>query len=136
MAIRQYCGRFGGVWLLLAGVMLSGCGGSGKPEGSVSGKVTYNGNPVTSGTVNFLSPAGVGAQATINNGAYQVNGPLATGEYSVYVAPPLPMPQPPGTKLAPPPKFDVPAKYQDVKLSGLKVTVKVGRNDLPVAIKD
>ncbi|MDB5339948.1 MAG: hypothetical protein JWN70_5567 [Planctomycetaceae bacterium] len=136
MAIQRDWGRFGGVWLLLAGMLLSGCGGSGKPEGSVAGKVTYNGNPVTSGTVNFLSTAGVGAQAKINNGAYQVNGPLATGEYSVYVAPPLPTPQPPGTKPVPPPKFEVPAKYQDAKQSGLKVTVKAGRNDLPVTIKD
>ncbi len=136
MAIQRYCGSLGSVWLLVAAVMLCGCGGSGKPEGSVAGKVTYNGNPVTSGTVNFLSTAGVGAQAPINNGTYQVNGPLATGEYSVYVAPPLPTPQPPGTKPAPPPKFEVPAKYRDAKQSGLKVTVKAGRNDLPVEIKD
>lgn len=136
MAIQQNCGRFAGICLLLTSLLLGGCGGSGKPEGSVAGKVTYNGNPVTSGTVNFLSTAGVGADAQIKNGAYQVNGPLAAGEYSVYLAPPLPTPQPPGTKVAPPPQFEVPAKYQDAKQSGLKVVVKAGKNDLPVEIKD
>lgn len=135
MAIQRIFDRAGLAWLALAIVVASGCG-AGKPEGSVSGKVTYNGNPVAAGSVNFLSTAGVGAQAPISNGTYSVNGPLATGEYSVYVAPPLPTPQPPGTKPAPPPKFDVPAKFQDAKTSGLKLTVKTGKNDLPIEIKD
>jgi len=135
MAIQRIFGQARRASLVLAIVVASGCSG-GKPEGSVSGKVTYQGNPVAGGSVNFLSTAGVGAQAPISNGTYSVNGPLATGEYAVYVAPPLPTPQPPGTKPAPPPKFEVPTKFQDAKTSGLKVSVKPGKNDLPIEIKD
>lgn len=135
MAIQRIFDRARLAWLVMAIVVAGGCG-SGKPEGSVSGKVTYQGNPVATGSVNFLSTAGVGAQAAISNGTYSVNGPLATGEYSVYVAAPLPTPQPPGAKPTPPPKFEVPPKFQDAKTSGLKVTVKTGKNDLPIEIKD
>jgi hypothetical protein len=120
---------------LLLALFLTGCGG-GKPEGTVSGKVLFKGNPVAGGTVNLLSAAGVGAQAPVKDGAYQVNGALAVGDYVVYLSPPRPTPQPPGSKPLPPPPFDVPVKYQDVKTSGLKVTVKAGSNTLPIEIKE
>ncbi len=127
----------GWVCLCVTALVLTGCGGGGgKPTGSVAGKVTYNGNPVAAGNVNLLSTAGVGAQAAISNGAYKIDSPLPAGEYSVYVSAPLPTPQPPGKPAAPVAKFEVPQKYQDAKQSGLKLTIKPGRNDLPIDIKD
>ena len=133
MAIRGVFRRV--LPVLLLALSLTGCGG-GKPEGTVSGKVLFKGNPVAGGTVNLLSAAGVGGDATIKDGAYQVNGSLAVGDYVVYLSPPRPTPQPPGSKPPPLPPFDVPAKYQDVKTSGLKVTVKAGSNTLPIDIKE
>lgn len=126
----------GWVCLCVTALVLTGCGAGSKPTGSVAGKVTYNGNPVAGGNVNLLSTAGVGAQAAISNGAYKIEAALPAGEYAVYVSAPLPTPQPPGKPAAPAPKFEVPQKYQDAKSSGLKLTIKPGRNDLPIEIKD
>jgi hypothetical protein len=62
------------VWLLLAGTLLAG--GCGKSTGSVSGKVTYKGQPLSSGKVTFL-----GERAS----AFGLIGP--DGTYSIPNAP-------------------------------------------------
>lgn len=123
--------------LVLAAVVLAatGCGG-GQTTGSVSGTVTYNGKPVTSGDVNFISSTGTAALAKLDEtGGYKIDA-LQAGEYKVYVTPPLPEPQAPGAKAGPPRKFEVPPKFRDATTSGVKVTVKGGSNDLPISLKD
>ena len=104
-----------------------GCGPAEPPRGSVSGKVTYNGQPLASGAVAVIvtlidEGAGEGASARIDSsGNYHIPTILA-GEYAVavYNEPPQP-----GGKVV---KLDIPDKYQDVLSSGLKVTVKEGKN--------
>ena len=106
-----------------------GCDGTGS-GGTVSGTVVHNGAPVTSGSVNFVSPTGTAAIAAIDDsGKYAIEGELEPGEYTVYVSPPEPPPPAPG--VVPPPRkaFPVPRKFQAAESSGVRVTVKPGSND-------
>lgn len=128
--------RFAGGWLPVVLALVAGCGGE-KPTGSVSGAVSYKGAPVTAGSINFLSKTGAGAVAKIDSGGrFKLDGELEAGEYKVYATPPVPEPQAPGTKVAAPPKFEVPAKFRDPASSNTTVTVKVGSNDIPIEFKD
>ena len=123
-------------FLLLSMVVTAvGCSNE-KPTGTLSGAVTYNGSPVNAGAINFISADGAGAESPIEGGEYAVEGALPVGQYSVFLSPPRPQPQPPGKPPIPAAKFDVPAKFHSSASSGLKVTVEAGKNDLPVEIKD
>ena len=121
--------------LLLMGLLTCtccwiGCGG-GEPSGSVSGKVTYNGKPVTPGVVQFMNPdTGIGASAQLDaSGAYKVLS-LRTGEYQVAIQdPPVPSPEEVG-KGAQVQKVDVPDKYVDPLTSGLTATISEGENSV------
>ena len=91
---------WGGFVLVFASFVACGCDGE-KPSGKVAGKVTYKGNPVTAGDVNFRSKSGAAAIGTIDaTGQYKLDGQLEAGEYQVFATPPLPEPQAPGTKAA------------------------------------
>lgn len=136
MSTRLPTRRLAGGWLTVALALAVGCGGE-KPTGSVSGTVNYKGAPVTAGTINFLSKTGAGAVAKIDaTGHFKMEGELEAGEYKVYATPPLPEPQAPGTKVAAPPKFEVPQKFRDPASSTTTVTVKSGANDIPIEFKD
>lgn len=68
----------------LACAVLVGCGG--KPVGTVTGTVTFQGQPIEQGLITF-SPAGAEGSAaggTISNGKYSVTG-LALTRYHVMV---------------------------------------------------
>jgi hypothetical protein len=120
---------------LAALIALPGCGGA--PEGTVDGKVTYKGAPLTSGVVNFHSPdKGHGATANLDSGgAFKLSAPLPVGSYKVFVTPPVPKQLPPGT---PPEKVEfpvLPPKLQDPVQTPVSQEVKAGPNtftiDLP-----
>ena len=116
------------VGLVAAACWLAGCAG-GPPTGSVSGKVTCNGTPLSAGVVLFSNPkTGVGASTALDaSGAYEIKS-IQTGQYQVAIQPPPP-PAPhemQGTAAAP--RASVPQKYQDPKTSGLTATVEEGAN--------
>jgi len=120
--------------LLLVALVLTGCQG-GKKMGTVSGKVTYKGNPVTAGEVQFTMPEkGLGSSAKLDDsGAYTLAGQLEAGTYKVYIQPPTPEQLPPGQ--APKPvKFDVPRKFQNLTTTPLTKEVKAGANDIPIEL--
>lgn len=126
----------GGFILAAVALVAAGCG-SEKPAGTVTGRVVYKGTPVTAGSVNFLSRTGAAAQAKLNEvGEFKVDGELEAGEYTVYASPPIPEPQPPGTKAPRPLKFTVPARYLDPASSPTTVTIKPGSNEIPVQFGD
>ena len=107
-----------------------GCGG-GEPSGSVSGKVTYNGEPLTTGGVLFVNrDTGVGASAQLDaSGNYRVLS-LRTGEYQVAIQgprAPSPAEVAKGAQLEKP---DVPDKYLDPQTSGLSATITAGENSV------
>src|SRR5262245_49102044 len=122
--------------LLAVAVLVTGCKTE-KPTASVSGTVKYNGKAQTVGYVNFLSTTGSAAQIPLDeNGGYKFDGPLDVGEYKVYLGGPIPGQAPPGTRVAPPPKFNVTPKFLDPQSSGVKVSLKEGANDIPIEFKD
>lgn len=125
---------------LLAGTtlvlgFLSGCGGH--PAGRVTGKVTLQGQPVTSGEVHFYSKEkGVGAIARIDRtGSYALPEPLEAGTYVVSILPAPPEPVAPGSSM-PPVVETIPTRYRDPGTSGLSIPIKGGSNDVPIAMQE
>ena len=122
-----------GVFLLLCILTcmycLIGCRGN-APTGSVSGTVTYNGKPVSSGLVLFVNmKTGIGASAELDTtGAYKVPS-LWTGEYQVNLQTLTPSPAEMAEGMQP--KIpNVPDKYLDLQTSGLTATVTEGKNSI------
>lgn len=124
--------KFGGFALLACFSFMLGCEGS-TPQGQVSGKVNFNGAPLTSGVVNFYSTEkGSAAQANLDSsGAFKFDAGLPVGSYKVYVTPPVPKQLPPGTPMEKV-DFTVPPKFQDPAQSGVTKEVKAGPNDITV----
>jgi hypothetical protein len=132
-------GRTGERWLALLTlivVALTGCSKSTDPTAVVSGKVTLGGAPVTAGTVLFMTDDGQAATAELNaDGAYVVN--CRPGKFKVSVTPPPP-PDPlaaPATQPASTAAQAIPARYRDLRRSGLTIEVKEGENKFDIAMK-
>jgi len=126
---------------LLLAATFGGCGGGGatKPSGIVAGEVTFQGTPVTEGTVNFTSPkTGVAATAELDpDGSFTLQEPLEVGSYDIVITPPpiktAPMPnQPPP---APKDYANIPAKYRAAATSTLKVEVEEGENSFQLEMQ-
>jgi hypothetical protein len=118
-------------WLLL----LAGCGSS--HDASITGHVTLDGSPLTSGTVTF-HPAAGGAIAygqIDSQGNYAVKtgreSGLTPGSYVVTVVatgePSKGMDESPGELLTP-------ARYGSVEESDLKFEVKAGENTIDIPL--
>jgi len=126
------------IWIGVAGLALLaiGCGPQPKPAGKVSGSVSYNGQVVEEGLVNFRSAAGIGAQAPLENGEFRIEGLLDAGDYKVYLSAPLPEPQPPGSNPEAVAPFLVPARFCSPATTPVEVTVSEGENMLQIEFTD
>jgi hypothetical protein len=122
-----------GLVLALLGVQ-AGCGG-GVKKAPVSGRLTYNGKPVKSGHVMFLSANGVAGTGELDGeGRYKLQA--AVGENTVTVesrgvGKPLAKQPPdagPGYVKTAPGKLLIPERYFSPMRSGLKFTVQQGDN--------
>ena len=121
-----------------------GCGPGGPQKGSVSGKVTYKGQPVPKGTITFVATAPDGRNATgeldpEGNYTLQTEAPgdgALLGEYNVtiYAHDEPILDYVPTTPVKP--KLLAPAKYENPETSGLKATVKSGSNRFDFDLKD
>ncbi|MEQ8637246.1 carboxypeptidase-like regulatory domain-containing protein [Gimesia maris] len=124
-------------------ILLAGCQNSTNdfgPTGALSGKVTYQGEPVKEGLVQFNNPEkGFGGQAVINeDGTYTItndSGGLVLGTYQVSVVPPtieksFGPDTPPSEVLKEMP--NIPQKYHYPKSSGLSVEIKDGENNFDI----
>lgn len=137
-----------GIALSAAGCLLflSGCGGSGGlPCGPVSGKITYNGQPVKKVGVYFKpvsnkpEEAGkMGSGATDEQGNYQIstytvggNDGAVIGKNKVFFS--AGTADWSGKTAAKPP---VPVKYLAPDTSGLEFEVKRGKNTIDIDLKD
>lgn len=124
------------VLLAMASVSLTGCPGS-VPTGTVAGKVTYKGAPLTAGVVNFYN-AEKGSAATADldsSGAFKIGAPLPVGTYKVYVLPPTPKQLPPG-EAQPKVDFPLPPKLQDAGQTPVTEEVKAGANDFTIDLPE
>lgn len=118
-------------WLTAAvGLILCGCGGGDSLEKfPVSGKVTYKGEPVQEGDVNFRNEQAGGGGAIDPTGSFEVEGGLPAGKYTVYITPAIKM-EPPtfgkdGTASPKAPDApNIPQKYRLPATSGFEVTVE------------
>jgi hypothetical protein len=113
-----------------------GSSGCGRPTGSVSGKVTYQGKPLTSGLVIFVDkdgfvsqPAGIEIDGTyVAQGVYVgptkvcvETHPLSGGDGGAAV-------MKDGKEVPRPRYVPLPAKYKDAKQTDLGLDVKPGAN--------
>jgi len=155
--MMRWQGKRGFVWLLnawlgVAVMTVFGCGSGGYsgPTGTVTGKVTLDGNPVPPGcTVSFVSPDGFTASAKVGaDGSYKLLNvdkpeiPVAT--YKVAVAQPAAdmsgadydqyMSAEGGAAAKAAPEA-IPAKFQTVDASGLSYDVKEGPNPINIELK-
>ncbi len=113
--------------------LLVGCSGSGGPEVktvTVSGKVTFQGQPVEEGTITFenTETGHVGSAELGSEGAYSVELPV--GHYAVAITPP--MVEVPNTADSPGGEDfkdvdNIPEKYWNSATSGL--TAQVDENN-------
>ena len=109
--------------LILAVAISLGCGSAEKPI-DVAGKVTFRGEPVVEGAIQFIEDrTGRGMQVDLGpNGGYAVK--LFAGDYKVAVTPPYMvdnssgMPNPYYKKVK-----DIPKKYHSTETSGFKAPV-------------
>lgn len=123
--------------------LVGGCGESAGPSGKVTGKVTYQGQAVSSGMVSFAGEEiGVGGGGLLQeDGSYELlnvaGGAIPVGAYKVAIRP-VPPKLPNGDMEAmeermknssPWPKIpNIPAKYRNVQTSGFSAEVKEGDN--------
>ena len=118
----------------VAVAVLIGCN-SGPKQGEVRGKVTFQNEAVTEGTITFLNPnEGGAAEGTIkSDGSYSLTAKLPAGEYVVVITPPMhivdtdPGKSPPAPVEKP--MKDIPKKYRMQGTSPLRATVKEGKNE-------
>jgi hypothetical protein len=132
------------MWLIVLAVAASGCTRSDNPKTyPVNGKVTYRGQPVTSGMV-LLTPVESGHAATGNldkDGSFslttfQKDDGAVPGRYQVAVQVfPAEGAGLPGAEFggkSPP----LPQKYASAASSGLTAEIKAGENQLDLPLKD
>jgi hypothetical protein len=136
--------RFGFASTVVAFMTLAavGCGG----QGNVSGKVTYLGQPLVFGTVQFEASDGALKQSNINkDGTYSIQG-LAVGAAKAAVNSPDPTssdrrpPRREGTAAVVPLQefpdwFPIPEKYQNLSKPQLSYTIKSGQNTIDIELK-
>jgi hypothetical protein len=122
--------------LLLIAVGLSGCG---RPYGSVSGKVTYQGKALSSGLVVFVDKDGKVTQpAGIEVDGSYVAEKVPVGQVTACVET-LPLSGgdagPNAAKDQPRPRYTpIPPKYKDAKQSELNLEVKPGPNTYDIEL--
>jgi len=145
------------VWLSTAGLGLAmiavwGCGSGGYsgPTGTVTGKVTLDGNPVPQGcAVTFVSPSGFTASGKVGGDGsctlMNMDKPaIPAATYKVAVAQPAAdmsgadydkYMSAEGGQAAQAAPEAIPAKYQTVDTSGLSYDVKEGPNSIDIELK-
>lgn len=123
------------VLLTLATALVSatGCEPTAAPTGTVAGKVTVKGQPLTGAMVTIFSPAiGRGTNCELDDaGSYMTETPLPLSQYSVFVEK---LPAPPGEISVPGPPPGVPGEYAASHTTPLKVDVVEGETTFDIAI--
>jgi len=118
---------------------VAGCGG-GNPA-TVNGTVTYNGQPLETGTVAFYpvdggpaAYANIQSDGTFRASTGQQKG-LALGEYRISVQATGPMPEPgPQNDWEPVPESLIPESYNSPETSGLTATITPGENQVDLEL--
>ena len=125
--VRTRCWLAVGVCLVL--FTASGCGDS-ETTGTVSGTVSLGGSPLPAGDVIFQEVvSGNGATATVKDGAFEIETPVETGDYKVFVQPPAAPPPAAASAASPAATVEIPNRYLLASGSSpLTATVVEGEN--------
>jgi hypothetical protein len=140
-------------WMGLLILFLSAASGCGSSPGVVSGKVTFQGKTVASGTVMVIGSDGLPRYGKIEtDGSYQVTD-IPAGLVKLTVNSPSPVhdstkavttetrsrgrgQQNPNVPTSDPKLwFEIPAKYGDPNTSGKEATIKGGSNTLNIELE-
>lgn len=129
---------------VFASVVFSMTLGCNPPTSTINGKVTFKDEPITTGTIAFVSQNGKVISGNIEFGKYEVSGvEIGPGATVVIMShEPSPMMQPPTGPLFEEPEKDplkyvpIPAKYGNHELSGLKVDVVQGKQTHDFTLQD
>jgi hypothetical protein len=143
---RRSAGKVLGIGLAL--VLAAGCGGP--FTASVSGTVTYKGNPLPGGTVTFIHPDGRVGYGTIHeDGTYSISA-APGGDLKCIVQTTKPIAPPPpklaarlsggaaraGATVYPAGRYvPIPERYGDSQSSGLSYTVHRGTNTIDIPLE-
>jgi len=139
----------------LLAVSVIGCGGYNYgPTGKITGRLTFQGKPLATGTAVSFMQMEKGFLAfglTDADGKFTVkswnNGDMPVGKYKVMLAPSTtatPAPEKPVSAeeafdkpelVDPPVSVDFPKKYRDTTTSGLEFEVKSGSNEFEIDLK-
>lgn len=133
--------RLTGWSFLVVALILTASTGCGTSTGTVSGQVTYKGQPINQGTISFVAkdPKVRPAGGVIQNGKYSLEVPV--GEVAIAVNVPSMLPpvekgkKPPKKVKGKKPDEDVSPKYKDPKTSGLTMTVVKGEQTKDIALQ-
>jgi len=134
--------RLSGWSFLVVALVLAACAGCGTSTGTVSGQVTFKGQPIPKGTITFVPKEKKirPAAGVIQNGKYSVEVPVG----DVAIAVNVPSMKPPVEKGKKPVKKvkgkktedeDVSPKYKDSTTSGLTMTVIKGEQTKDIALE-
>lgn len=127
--LAAFCMTFGACCAFICG-----CGESGPQKYLVTGKVTHQGQPVSTGTVMFVSEQGVPASGPITDGSYRLKAVAGDNRVGITAMLPPPPNADPATYVAPPPL--VPTKYNRPHSSGLTAQVRpVAENTIDFALR-
>jgi len=119
--------------LAFAAALLVGCSQA-PPMGQVSGKVTFQGQPVTEGSITFLNlkEGGTAGADLSADGTYTVAGGAVPGDYTVVINPPTEIVDTDPGKSPPAPMEknmpNIPPKYRMQGTTTLSATIKAGPN--------
>jgi hypothetical protein len=119
-------------------LLLTGCG---KLPATVSGQVTLDGKPLSTGNIAFnpVKSGSVAIGSIDSQGSYRVSSGtesgLQPGDYVVTVVATEAIAPPMGNEAPKPPALLTPAKYQSPATSDLKVTITAGSNSYSPALK-
>ena len=147
--MAHFASRTAGIFVLLTSMFfVSGCGGdsAGPKVGTMTGKITYKGTPLSNGTVQVFGADGRGGSGPITaDGTYTVgDAPLGDVTITVKVLASAmtgmkPVARPPGTPAMPgesdKPPVTIPANYGDKAKSGLTLTIKSGTQTNNIDLK-
>ncbi len=113
--------------------LVLGCGGPAKkPTENVTGRVTFEGKPVTEGEVHFYADDGAAASVKLDSSGNFTIEQLPIGKYKVSVTPPqiTEVPAEDPSKMAPPKKYEnIPDGYQSEVTTDLVAEVKEGKEN-------
>lgn len=122
-------------------LVLAGCGGSpdsGRIMGAVEITVTFDGQPVTDGTVQMIVPGeGKAAGGDLDSEGKISLEEVEIGRYTVFVTPPSEPPPEADKKSLPPKAYDnIPKKFRSESTSPLNAEVKKGTNEFSFELKE